>query len=57
MYLILIENTGPAFIATLDYSDMTYQRFPWDGHVRLPDREDLMRDVLKSWKEGQVRPQ
>lgn len=44
----------PAFIATLDYSDMTYQKFPWDGHVRLPDREDLMRDVLKSWKEGQL---
>ncbi|KAF9481412.1 hypothetical protein BDN70DRAFT_876389 [Pholiota conissans] len=44
-----------AFIATVNYSDIGYQKLVSDDYVKTRTREDLMQDVLELWKKGHIR--
>lgn len=43
-----------AFIATLNYNDVGYQKQLSDGYVKASTREDLMQHILELWKGGHV---
>ncbi|KAF8203639.1 anaphase-promoting complex, cyclosome, subunit 4-domain-containing protein [Pholiota molesta] len=43
-----------AFIATLNYNDIGYQKQLSDGYVKASTREDLMQHILELWKGGHM---
>jgi len=52
--VIVTVILGPVYVATANYTTLSYEKLESENYVNGPARKDMIADVLQHWSRGHV---